>query len=72
MEKNLIVDVEMHKAEDTDFYLSKGFNVIAIDADPILIRSALCRYYDHITKKQLNLGISLSRMLMTRMQFLCR
>ncbi|MEI6140225.1 MAG: FkbM family methyltransferase [Mariniphaga sp.] len=55
MEKNLIIDVGMHKAEDTDFYLSKGFNVIAIDADPNLIKSAHSIYYDRINKGQLNL-----------------
>lgn len=33
---NTIYDVGAHKGEDTDFYLRKGFKVIAIEANPIL------------------------------------
>ena len=35
--KDLIYDVGMHKGEDTEFYLRKGFRVIAIEADPDLV-----------------------------------
>ena len=38
---DLIYDVGMHKGEDTEFYLKKGFQVVAFDADPNLV--ALCR-----------------------------
>jgi 16S rRNA A1518/A1519 N6-dimethyltransferase RsmA/KsgA/DIM1 with predicted DNA glycosylase/AP lyase activity len=38
---DLIYDVGMHKGEDTEFYLSKGFRVIAFEADPDLV--SLCR-----------------------------
>ncbi len=38
---DLIYDVGMHKGEDTEFYLSKGFRVIAFEADPELV--SLCR-----------------------------
>jgi FkbM family methyltransferase len=34
---DLIYDVGMHKGEDTEFYLRKGFRVIAFEADPDLI-----------------------------------
>ena len=30
----LIFDVGLHKGEDTDFYLKKGFRVVAFEADP--------------------------------------
>ena len=33
---SLIFDLGMHKGEDTDFYLAKGFNVIAVEANPDL------------------------------------
>lgn len=33
---DLIYDVGMHKGEDTEFYLKKGFRVIAIEANPDL------------------------------------
>jgi FkbM family methyltransferase len=39
--KDLIYDIGMHKGEDTEFYLRKGFRVVAFEADPDLIR--LCR-----------------------------
>jgi FkbM family methyltransferase len=38
---DLIYDVGMHKGEDTDFYLRKGFRVVAFEADPDL--TAYCR-----------------------------
>ena len=39
--KDLIYDFGMHKGEDTEFYLRKGFRVIAFEANPELVR--LCR-----------------------------
>lgn len=38
---DLIYDVGMHKGEDTEYYLKKGFKVIGIEADPDL--SGYCR-----------------------------
>lgn len=38
---DLIYDVGLHRGEDTDFYLRKGFRVVAFDANPELVR--LCR-----------------------------
>jgi hypothetical protein len=32
--EDLIYDIGMHQGEDTEFYLQKGFNVIAFEADP--------------------------------------
>lgn len=34
---DLIYDVGMHKGEDTDFYLKKGFKVIGFEANPDLV-----------------------------------
>lgn len=34
--EDLIYDVGMHKGEDTDYYLKKGFRVIGFEADPNL------------------------------------
>ena len=31
---DLIFDVGFHKGEDTEFYLKKGFPVVAADANP--------------------------------------
>ena len=44
LNKNLIFDVGMHKGEDTDFYLSKGFKVVAFEADPDLIKKSKNRF----------------------------
>lgn len=38
---DLIFDVGMHRGEDTEFYLKKGFRVIGFEADPQL--AAFCR-----------------------------
>lgn len=38
MNAQLIYDVGAHLGEDTDFYLRKGFKVVAIDANPVLVR----------------------------------
>ncbi|MCJ2541348.1 FkbM family methyltransferase [Thermostichus vulcanus] len=43
---DLIFDIGMHKGEDTDFYLKRGFRVIAFEANPDMI--AFCeRRFDH-------------------------
>jgi FkbM family methyltransferase len=34
--EDLIIDAGMHRGEDTEFYLKKGFRVVAIDANPDL------------------------------------
>ncbi len=36
MQKDLIFDVGCHKGEDTDFYLRKGYRVVAVEANPLL------------------------------------
>ena len=53
MDPNLIFDVGMHQAEDTDFYLRKGFRVVAVEADPDLCAAASRRYPDEIRSGQL-------------------
>ena len=44
----MIFDVGMHKGEDTDFYLSKGFKVVAFEADPDLIKKSKSRFKKEI------------------------
>ncbi len=50
---DLIYDVGMHKGEDTDFYLKKGFRVIAFEADPELIKENKSKFSEHIERNQL-------------------
>tara|TARA_B100001287_G_C22639134_1_gene509167 strand:- start:403 stop:1227 length:825 start_codon:yes stop_codon:yes gene_type:complete len=53
MNKNLIYDIGMHKGEDSDFYLKKGYRVIAFEADPDLIELSKSRFVNQIKNKQL-------------------
>jgi len=47
-QKELIYDVGMHKGEDTDYYLKKGFKVIGFEADPDLLRHCRNRFLKEI------------------------
>ena len=38
---DLIYDVGLHRGQDTDFYLKKGFRVVAFEADPL--NASICR-----------------------------
>ncbi len=58
---NLIYDIGMHKGEDTEYYLHKGFDVIAIEASPILFvegKKKFSFFVDSEKLKILNVGIS--------------
>ena len=52
---NLIFDMGLHKGEDTDFYLRKGFDVVAFEADPLLIKFCKLRFADYIDKGRLQI-----------------
>ncbi len=57
----VIYDVGMHNAQDTSYYLKKGFRVVAIEANPILCQQACSRFADEIANKRLtiiNAGIA--------------
>lgn len=53
--ENLIYDVGLHHGQDTEFYLKKGFDVVAFEANPE--NAALCRkkFADAIERKQLTI-----------------
>jgi FkbM family methyltransferase len=52
---DLIFDVGLHKGEDTDFYLKRGFRVIAFEADPELIAHCKVRFQGPIANQQLRI-----------------
>jgi FkbM family methyltransferase len=54
-ETDLIYDVGMHHAEDTEFYLAKGFRVVAIEAAPDLCDAARERFSDFIERGRLTI-----------------
>lgn len=53
MNKSLIIDVGMHTGRDTEFYLKKGFNVVAIEANPELVKRAQAHFEDALSNKRL-------------------
>ena len=52
---NLIVDVGMHRGDDTAFYLAKGFRVVAVEADPGLVELGRERFAQHLASGNLEI-----------------
>jgi FkbM family methyltransferase len=50
---NLIYDIGAHRGEDTDFYLGKGFRVVAIEANPVLVEQLRTRFPGELRSGQL-------------------
>ena len=53
MNNSLIFDVGMHTGRDTEFYLKKGFNVVAIEANPELVKQAQSHFQDSLSNEKL-------------------
>lgn len=53
MHKDLIFDFGMYDGTDTDFYLRKGFRVVAVEADPDVAAAGAARFADEIAEKRL-------------------
>ena len=51
--RDLIYDVGLNLGQDTDFYLKKGFRVIAFEADPDNVATCKKRFADAIESGQL-------------------
>ena len=49
--KNLIFDIGMHVGQDTEFYLKKGFNVVAVEANPKLVKENTEKFKEYITRE---------------------
>lgn len=52
---DLIYDIGLHIGQDTDFYLKKGFRVVAVEANPMLARMAADRFSAAIAEGRLTL-----------------
>lgn len=50
---DLIFDIGMNTCQDTDFYLKKGFRVVAVEADSQMCRAAEARYPAEVASGQL-------------------
>lgn len=53
--KNLIYDVGMHQGQDTDFYLKKGFRVVAFEANPANVDFCKKRFAPAIAEGKLTI-----------------
>jgi FkbM family methyltransferase len=51
--KDLIYDVGMHRGEDTEFYLRKGFRVVGFEADPELAGHCRERFREYVRRGRL-------------------
>jgi FkbM family methyltransferase len=48
MQHSLVFDIGCHNGQDSDFYLKKGFTVIAVEANPVLCAELKARFSDEI------------------------
>ena len=55
MQERLIIDVGMHSGKDTEFYLRKGFDVVAIEANPALVQRARSRLGEYLSEGRLRI-----------------
>jgi FkbM family methyltransferase len=53
--ENLIFDIGMHKGEDSDFYLKKGFRVIGVEANPALSDYCGKRFQNELKSGQMTI-----------------
>ena len=53
--KKLIYDVGLHQGQDTDFYLKKGFEVVAFEANPANVDFCKKRFAQAIAEKRLTI-----------------
>jgi FkbM family methyltransferase len=61
MSPKIVFDVGMNNGDDTAYYLHKGFNVVAVEANPQLVDNVKIRFREEIRKGRLtilNVGIT--------------
>ena len=61
VQRDLIFDLGLHRGEDTEFYLAKGFRVVAVDANSDLcdeVSKRLARYVDSGTLVVVNRAVA--------------
>ena len=53
IKKKLIFDLGFYNGDDSDFYLKKGFNVVAVEANPYLVKDGTRRFQKQIEEEKL-------------------
>lgn len=60
MKNKLVFDIGMHTGEDTIYYLKSGYDVVAVEANPVLAEECSLKFKQYISSgrlKILNVGI---------------
>jgi FkbM family methyltransferase len=58
---DLVIDVGLHRGEDTRFYLAKGFRCVAIEANPVLVEQAKRDFADELADGRLRIfGVAIA------------
>jgi FkbM family methyltransferase len=52
---DLIIDAGAHTGQDTEFYLAKGFEVVAIEANPMLADALAEKFSEHVRSGRLRI-----------------
>lgn len=52
-DSRLVFDLGMNNGDDTDFYLKRGFDVVALEANPLLCEKASERFHEEIAEGRL-------------------
>src|SRR5438046_731303 len=55
MKTDLIFDLGMHLGEDTDFYLTKGYKVVGVEANPDNVKHCKARFESQILQGKLHI-----------------
>jgi len=55
IQSDLVIDIGLHKGEDTAFYLAKGFRVVSVEADPDLARECQARFVRELSAQRLRI-----------------
>jgi FkbM family methyltransferase len=61
VKEDLIFDIGLHKGEDTEYYLKKGYKVVAVDANPNLVNYCILKFKDAVASGRLtilNVGLT--------------
>lgn len=53
VQEDLVFDFGLHHGEDTNYYLAKGYRVLAFEADPVSIEFCRKRFQKQLTNQQL-------------------
>jgi FkbM family methyltransferase len=55
VQRDLIYDIGANEGQDSAFYLAKGFRVVAVEANPVLVKHLQDRFADDLAAGRLNL-----------------